>query len=296
MGITIPQHWTKERCRQEAAKFPTRSAFKRGRQIAYVAARLRGWLDDICGHMHYVGHLNSRVVYEIADPERRIVYVGLTCNLERRMRDHMRVGHLDVRALLAGPHTLTVSEPLSADEAADREARTIKRRQEAGWTILNRVKGGSLGGKPVWARETVLAEAKRYARRKDFKRGSVGAYEFANAHGILDEACAHMQLIKRRNGYWTKARTAVEAAKYRSRASFQTGHPTAYKAAFRGGWLDEVCAHMRPLRTRWTRERVLAEASKHRSTYAFEKAAGGAYNAARREGWMAEVRARFSHD
>ena len=39
--------WTLETVKKEAAKYPTRTAFKRGNQSAYITAWRRGWLDSL---------------------------------------------------------------------------------------------------------------------------------------------------------------------------------------------------------------------------------------------------------
>ena len=45
------QHWTKERCQEEANKYKTRKDFQKECRGAYTAAYRYKWLDDICTHM-----------------------------------------------------------------------------------------------------------------------------------------------------------------------------------------------------------------------------------------------------
>lgn len=45
------QHWTKERCQEEAYKYKTRKDFQEGCRGAYAAAYRNKWLDEICSHM-----------------------------------------------------------------------------------------------------------------------------------------------------------------------------------------------------------------------------------------------------
>ena len=44
---------------------------------------------------------------------------------------------------------------------------------------------------------------------------------------------------------WTKENCAIEALKYTTRNEFHDRSRCAHKASSKGGWLDEVCAHMR---------------------------------------------------
>ena len=45
------QHWTKERCLEEAKKYEVRKDFQKGCSGAYAAAYRNKWLDEICSHM-----------------------------------------------------------------------------------------------------------------------------------------------------------------------------------------------------------------------------------------------------
>ena len=38
--------WTKEKCKEEASKYSSRSEFKKGNQSAYLTAWKNGWLDE----------------------------------------------------------------------------------------------------------------------------------------------------------------------------------------------------------------------------------------------------------
>ena len=44
-------HWTKERCTEEALKYIDRFSFQSQAAGAYDAALRNKWLDEICGHM-----------------------------------------------------------------------------------------------------------------------------------------------------------------------------------------------------------------------------------------------------
>lgn len=46
---------------------------------------------------------------------------------------------------------------------------------------------------------------------------------------------------------WTADTCREVAKKFASRGEFQKGAPTAYKAAYKNGWLDVVCEHMVPV-------------------------------------------------
>ena len=90
--------------------------------------------------------------------------------------------------------------------------------------------------------ETVEAEANKYSRRIDFKRGSPAAYGKAHRKGWLDE-------LGLPPSKWTFAAVEEVAKKYSTRSEFKKGCYNAYKAACRKGWLNvffpqEECTRM----------------------------------------------------
>ena len=53
------QHWTKERCIEEAKKYKTRKSFQKECRGGYAAAYRNKWLDEICSHMERPNPHNS---------------------------------------------------------------------------------------------------------------------------------------------------------------------------------------------------------------------------------------------
>lgn len=51
-------------------------------------------------------------------------------------------------------------------------------------------------------------------------------------------------MSKPRN-YWTKEKCKEDALKYNIRENFKKGYVSAYNAALRNKWLDEICLHMK---------------------------------------------------
>jgi len=72
----------------------------------------------------------------------------------------------------------------------------------------------------------------------------------------------------------------------------------AYQAASKGGWLDDVCSHMKKrgelisnARRKWTKESVAAVAKNYstRTEFQYSKEHSGAYRRAQRDGYLDEV-------
>lgn len=93
-------------------------------------------------------------------------------------------------------------------------------------------------------------------------------------------------------GYWTKERCAEEALKYDTRTAFAKGSGSAYNAAKREGWLDDVCGHMTSTKKPkgyWTKERCAEAALKYETRNAFAKESISAYCTAHQEGWLDDI-------
>jgi len=43
--------WSKEKCKEEALKYTSRSNFAKNNPSAYSSSRKHGWLNDVCCHM-----------------------------------------------------------------------------------------------------------------------------------------------------------------------------------------------------------------------------------------------------
>src|ERR1035437_5152609 len=141
---------------------------------------------------------------------------------------------------------LTFSEYMDVDKAKLLEGTTVEGYKNKGYTILNKVKTGALGGSTlIWTFEKCCEEALKYEFRSEFQKKSNGAYDAAWNNRWLDKVCSHMKLKKKRDGYWSLERCKEEALKYSSCLEFDKKAPGAYKATKKNGWISEVCSHLK---------------------------------------------------
>ncbi|ALP47002.1 hypothetical protein phiGrn1_0289 [Vibrio phage phi-Grn1] len=94
-----------------------------------------------------------------------------------------------------------------------------------------------------WTLERLKEDALKYKTRREWRENSSGCSNAYN-QGIIDECCAHMELQRKPNGYWTLERLKEDALKYKTRSDWQKNSSAAYSSANRKGFLDECCAHM----------------------------------------------------
>lgn len=89
-------------------------------------------------------------------------------------------------------------------------------------------------------------ESGKYTSRGDWRRGHRSSYDSASKNGWLDICTPHMTVNRKSKGYWSLELCKEEAFKYKNKSSWKRGHKSYYAARDRG-WLDECCAHMKPL-------------------------------------------------
>lgn len=98
-----------------------------------------------------------------------------------------------------------------------------------------------------------------------------------------------MHKTNRKHGYWTKERCFEEALRYDTRTAFHTSSSGAYNAAFVHGWLDDVCAHMKVLKTHYSKEECAIEALKYETKTEFMEKSPIYYSHAIRKGYINEI-------
>lgn len=146
-----------------------------------------------------------------------------------------------------------------------------------------------------WTKERCLQTALQYSTRSEFSLGSNGAYKKAYREGWLDDICLHMTEPTKPNGYWTKDKCQEEAIKYQTRSAFKDGNNSAYQAAYRHRWLEEICAHMEQKIHKFTKEECHEEAKKYSRRIDFMNNSPYHYSWAIRHGFMKDICSHMEH-
>lgn len=291
-------HWTKERCRREARNYEYRFDFQKNSTQAYLAARKKGWLDDICAHMKVRDH-GLLCGYVILNDRLKKAYVGITARpFEVRKQQHQLDNSTTSRFIVNENDTQfeqLTDHTTPPDRAAVLERELYDRFSSLGYDMLNNESNiGATGGSEVkWTPQALRDEAKNYRTKSEFRRNSPKAYSSAQYQGLLDELQQNMQ-GRMPNGYWSdKARCVEEARKYNSRSEFRRKSSGAYGAASKFGWLGEICSHMDRLvspRGTWQKfENCKNAAAQFERIPDFRKFSSAAYNSAKSNGWLEDI-------
>jgi predicted GIY-YIG superfamily endonuclease len=257
------QYYDEENASALAAECRTRKEFQDRYQAAYNWARRKGLIDKLCAHMEKPGNVYLRSVYEIRNDATHEIYVGISCDVERRYRDHAETGIPQVRdAIKRGAELRIVSELLPAHEAGRIEAASISEYRSKGWNILNIQEGGGLGA--PYRRittEEIVAAAKACKTRNEFREKYNSLAQAADRWDLTSELFRDHE----NNGYASagSARAAASsreraigkrdlskefcmaiARQHRSPSALHAADQSVYAKILREGWKEDAFAHM----------------------------------------------------
>ena len=259
-------YWTKERCHEEALRYSSKAEFRRLSSSAYSIAKKNGWVGEICGHMVSTRHpdgywTKERVTQEALSYNTRTAFCKGTpsaynkANAEGWMDEVCQ--HMKALTKPAGYWSKercyeTAQQYTTRAEFLQNDASAYRIAQRNGW--LEDVCGHMhrlVREVGYWTKPRLATIAKKYSTRNDFHLHDDSAYRAAQARGLLDEICGHMEYQVLPRNYWTKERIIEEAKKYSTRGEFQKGAGGAWGRAQVEGWLDEVCVHMETVDHGW---------------------------------------------
>ena len=235
-----------------AKKYKTKKEFYTNERGAYSTASTRGILDNITSHMETLGSKSKRMVYSYEFPDYNAAYVGLTCNEESRKLDHTscevdRKKRSSVLKFILEKGVQPLYKNISKGyidykDAQNLEIKTIEKYKSEGWEVLNKVKGGGLGGAAfVVSNEEIENIAKNYNNKSDFKKLEPAAYQLASKRKLLSKITQHMSSKLTSLDFDDVMNTA---SKYQNKTEFSVNDPKAYSAAVRKGWIEDVSKHM----------------------------------------------------
>ena len=136
-------------------------------------------------------------------------------------------------------------------------------------------------------KENFMKEAERYTSRKELEKNNLAAYAAGLKYGYLDELKQFNKTLakqKHPKGYWKNRKNMInEAKKYKTKEEFQKENLSAFLAAYRYGYIDEMTWLVRQKQHKngyWTYEHIQDEALKYDTKTEFSKYSNTAYRAA----------------
>ena len=196
--------YTKEECIEKVRNYEYLTDFTKENESMCAVIRHNGW-SDILKNLKHKGSKYKRCiyVYEFELAGKNYAYVGLTFDVEARDMKHRQDRKSSV-FLFAEKNGITIPRPKQLTEYVDKEEASklekeyVKIYKEKGWTMLNRAKPGTLGGKEtglIYDKKTCAELAKNYELITDFAKKHVRAYQIVRINGWADEVFKHMKIF-----------------------------------------------------------------------------------------------------
>ena len=83
-------YWTEDIVTERVKQFPNKRDWIKGDYKSYSAAQRLGIVDKVSAHMDPLGNRHKRCLYSIEVIGQNMIYIGLTYDFSRGMRDHMK--------------------------------------------------------------------------------------------------------------------------------------------------------------------------------------------------------------
>lgn len=189
--ITKKQHSTynnedKDFYFEKAKQYRTKKEFSEKDYCLYRMMQRRGWLKEMDWFIPKEEQ-ELYTVYVFYLPF-NAVYVGITCDFQRRMQEHSEqdtaVHRFCKKFNITSTPLVQHQSGFTASAAQEKEDELVKYFYNKGCMILNEGKTGkyvgSLGGFGTkWSKNVVLNEARKYKSLRDFRKNADGAYQKA---------------------------------------------------------------------------------------------------------------------
>jgi len=299
--------WTKELCIEDAKKYKTRKEWGTNSTGAYQRARINGWLEECCKHMKKFW-TKERCVEDAKKYKTKNEWRNKSHSAYYTAKKNGWLGecckHMKKRSASNNKPKGYWTKERCIEDA--KKYKTRKEWEEAGSGYNTARNHGWLEEccmhmkilrlpKGYWTKERCVEDAKKCKTRNEWKKKKPSGYSASIKNGCLEECCKHMNNRSasssnhKPKGYWTKERCIEDAKKYKTRKEWQKKSSSAYGSAFKNGWIDECCKHMKqPSRLYWTKERCIEDAKKCKTrTEWYNKKLSGYYTASK-NGWVDE--------
>lgn len=191
----IPKIWDYNSLKKLASKYNTKKEFRLNHDGAYQMAIKKNYIDDICSHMKPLNSKKHRDVYAIIAKDFSMVYIGLSCNVNKRYLLHLKKPSKRVKVLINLPHKLIIlKKHITTKDAIYYEDLYIKVFANRNYIIANSVKSGSIGlpAEIKWTKEKVHEKALLFNKSIDFCKAYPGAYDAAQRNKWLDDVTSHI--------------------------------------------------------------------------------------------------------
>ena len=199
-----------DNCVNSARSCDSKTEFMTNFRNLYSIAHTYGWIDEICSHMMVRGNKYNRCIYSYEFVEYNTVYVGLTYDINVRNGQHNNNG--PVFNNIEIPTPIQKTNYLNVDIIGELEREMLDEYIKNGWTVLNGVKAGGLGGNKHsinYTKEQCFEIAKRYSKISDCEKKNYKVCQILRKNGWVKDAFNHIFIKYKficfnKNGFFVK--------------------------------------------------------------------------------------------
>lgn len=236
-------------CYKEAKKYQYRSDFAKHSRTQWDECVKKEWVGHFMWLKYKTDDMNERRGQKIDNIYlyvfQNAIYIGRTVNPDGRDKEHRRTRKDSVYKYseLSNepiPKMKIIERDLTLTEGARKEKELIKIYSNAGYRLINKNSGGSLGSackKWKYSIEEFVATAKECSGREDYHKKYSSHYDKARKTGLLNEL-----FPKKKTGVWATKysyNTCMEAAfTCKNTAEFKKKFLPLYKKAVKKHWLN----------------------------------------------------------
>lgn len=275
--------WTFNKILSEAKKYKTKKDWRKYSKKSYLAATRNKIVDRVSSHMEALGTHHKRCIYTIKVLNKKIIYIGLTYNFNRRIKNHLetsRFKNLIKKFGKAAIKAEKITGYIDVKEAQKLEQKLIKKFRSLKYEVLNIVKGGGLGGNTVyWTKEKVLEEFKKIKSVEEWREKYKGSYQAAYKFNLYKKLSSNLLRKKREASLWTNKKSVLaDALKYNTKSLWKKNSITAVRYARKNGFYDEATKHMKnAIWGRWNKENVIEIGRKYKTRSEWDKKSHQSY-------------------
>lgn len=235
------QMWTYEKARDEIRKYNSQKQVRQENLLLYSAIMRHGWNDLLEGLPEQPitpSEVPRWSVYKWYFIETHAVYIGLTCNFTRRIKEELLYSrsspvHDYIERTGCSYDITELHSGLSSSEAVSLEIAYIDKYRTDGYTVLNRNSGGSLGGyNPILSKmddDTLLGDIfKRYSTYKELSTQGKRYLREAKSRGLWQRILEVLPM-QRSKPLYTREMLEGIVNQYEYREELRKERPHEYK-------------------------------------------------------------------
>ena len=238
---------------EEARKYHSRTEFKRKSGGAYNHAQSNGWLDE----MTWLRTPPRPIKWtreKVFEESHKYLYRGEFCNgsaqAYRVAKDNGWLEEMTWIKEIHKPSNYWTKAKVFEESRKYTNQKEFKKNANGAYQAAMRqgwikemtwLKPLPLGHISEWTRERIIEESKKYSSRSEFAEKSQTAYHHACEDKSIFMEMPWLVEKKKPDGWWNnKERVMDEGRKYQTRTAFAHGSYSAWKAARKNGWIEEM--------------------------------------------------------